>query len=73
MRAFARNVLVEPGDPAAWRTPDRPHIRRNVARQDLEEAGLAGAVAADERDPLPWLDEQVRPLEQRQVAECEAD
>ena len=49
--------------------PDRPGVERDFAGDGLQQARLAAAVAADERDPLARLDPQVGVLEERQVPE----
>ena len=48
----AGNVLVEPRDAQAGRAPDRPAVGRDLARDDLQQARLARAVAADETHAL---------------------
>src|SRR5262249_49544602 len=45
-----RDVAVLEGDRAA--------LGRDAAREDLEEAGLAGAVGSDDAEPLPGIDPQ---------------
>ena len=50
-----RHVLHEPGDARARLAPHRAAVGLQLAAQDLEERGLAGAVAADDGDPLPRL------------------
>ena len=65
------NFLLEPRDPKARRPPDRPLVERDVAGDGLQQARLAAAVAADQRDPLAGLDAQVGVLEERQMPEGE--
>ena len=48
--------------------PDRPRIRRLLAGDRTEQRGLAGAVAADDGDALPGLDQQRDGVEQRHVS-----
>jgi hypothetical protein len=50
------------------RTPDRPVVRRKLARDDREQRRLSRAVAPDEPDPIAALDDQARPVEQSDMA-----
>jgi hypothetical protein len=69
----ARHVLLEPGDAQPGAAPDRAGVGRQVAGDHLQQAGLAGPVAADEGDALARLDAQVGRVEEREVAEGEGD
>ena len=53
-----------------------PHgaaVGRQLAAQDLEQRGLAGAVAADDADALARLDLQAGIVEQRKMAVRDGD
>ena len=68
----AWNVLIEAGDAQRRaRCQTVPASGGTSPAIDFQQAGLAGAVAADERDALAGLDAQVRVLEERQVPEGE--
>ena len=62
------HLLLQPRHPEAGSPPDRPPVERDFAGNRLQQAGLAAAVAADERDPLAGLDPQIGVFEQGQVA-----
>jgi hypothetical protein len=66
--AGARDVLFEAGDPQSRRPPCRAGVRKRFARDHLQQARLACAVAADERDPLAGFDAQIGVLEERKMA-----
>ena len=67
----AGHFLLETRDAKARGPPDRPLVERDLAGDGLQQARLAAAVAADERDPFARLDAQVGVLEERQMAEGE--
>ena len=67
----AGHVLVQPRDAHARAAPDRSGVRRDLSGNDFQEAGLAGAVAADERNALTGLDPQIGGVEERQVTKGE--
>ena len=48
---------------------DRAGVARQVAGQQVEERGLAGAVGADDEAPLPRLNAQGNIRDRRQAAE----
>ena len=51
-----RGFLRQPSDAPAWRDVDVALLSRNVAGNDAEQSGLAGAVAADQADPRTGRD-----------------
>ena len=54
--ADERHVLIEPRHSNPRRAPDGATVRGHLAADDLEQARLAGAVAANERDTLTGVD-----------------
>ena len=68
-----QHVLLEPRDAQAGRAPDRSGVGRGLARDHFQQARLARAVAADERDALARLDAKIGRLEKRQVTEGQGD
>ena len=68
-----RHVLLEARDDDAGLPPDGAGIRRDRAGDDLEQRRLAGAVAADDGDPLPGVDLEGDAIEERQVTEGDGD
>ena len=55
------------------RCPDhRTAVGRQIAVDQLQQGGLARAVAADQADPLPAFDLHLHPVENRFAAEAEA-
>src|SRR5690606_23324847 len=68
-----RDVLVEPCRLQPRRAPDLPGVGGQLAVQDFQERGLAGAVASDDRNPLALVDLQRRVIEQRKVTERGGD
>jgi len=62
-----RHVLHQPRDPRPRRPPDRAAVGRDLAADDLQQGGLAGAVPADEGDTFTGVDRQRHVVEQRQV------
>jgi len=50
------------------RAPDLAVIGRGKALDDIQEAGFAGAVAADQADALAGLDDEIDTIEQRHMA-----
>ena len=65
------HFLLEARDAKARGPPDRPLVGRDLAGDGLQQARLAAAVAADERDPFARPDAQVGVLEERQMADGE--
>ena len=69
-----RRLAIDEVDPferdaQAGGAPDRPVVERHVARERFQQARLAGAVAADERDALAGVDAEIRAFEKGHVAE----
>src|SRR4029079_19790558 len=58
-RARVDDFLREPRDTESRRAPDDARIRRLLNRNDLQQAGFAAAVAADQRDALTGVDAQI--------------
>ena len=56
------------GRAGARRSPSRA---RQLAAEDLQQRRLAGAVAADDRDPFARLDLQRNVIEERQMAKSD--
>ena len=73
LRGRERHVLLEARDDHPGLAPDGAGIRRDGAGDDLEQRRLAGAVAADDRDPLPGVDLEGDAIEERQVTEGDGD
>ena len=72
-RIGQRHVLREPSDAQRRLPPDGAVIRGEVAADDLEQRGFAGAVAADDGDALFVVDLQAHLRQQRKVAERHRD
>jgi hypothetical protein len=68
IRRAARYFLLQPRHAEAGGPPDRPLVEGDLAGNRLQQARLAAAVPADERDPLAGLDPKVGVFEQGQVA-----
>ena len=68
-----RGLLGDEGEPRARREADQAVVGARRALDDLQQARLAGAVAADEADALARLDHQVGVVEQRHVPVGERD
>ena len=64
-----RHVLHQPGNPQRGLMPDGPGVGRHLAAENLQQRGLARAVAADDRHPLARFELQRHVVEQRQVSE----
>ncbi len=67
------HVLFEPGSADRRRSPHGAGIGHQLARKDPEQCGLAGPVAADDRDALTGLDVGRYLVEERDVAERNRD
>jgi hypothetical protein len=65
-------LLRDVGDLRAGLTPDDAVVECRIACEDFQQAGLAGAVAADQRQPLARFDHQCSVVQQWQVAEGKA-
>ena len=66
-------VLRQARDAAARRAADDAGVGREIAGEHLEQRGLAFAVAAEHGDALARLNRQADVVEQREVAEGDAD
>ena len=65
----ARSLLVDQDALDRLGAADTPRIGRDLAGQQAEQGGLAGAVGADHADPVAALDAQAEVLDQRPLAE----
>src|SRR5204862_3302174 len=65
----SRYLLFQPRHAQPGRPPDRAAVERHVPGDGFQQARLAAAVAADERDAFPGVDAKVRVLEERQMTE----
>ena len=70
---MAGDLLGEPGDAHPLPRTHGARIRRDLARDQPEQGGLARPVAPDETDPLPLLDRKGHALQQRGKAIGEAN
>ena len=66
-----RNVLLQPRDPQARRTPHRSAIGSLVAAEHAEQRGLAGPVSADEAHALARVDLNTDAIEKREMSESQ--
>src|SRR4051794_15918018 len=62
--AGEEGVLLQRDDPGAWLNRAGAPVRLDFAGDQLEQRGLAGAVAADEREPVALADREIQVLEQ---------
>jgi len=65
-------LLLDRCEREAGRAPHAPVVRLRAALDELQQARLAGAVAADEAHALAGLEDEVGAIEQRDMAESEA-
>ena len=63
-----RQVLGQHADLEPRRTPDAAAVGLDLAVDQLEQGRLAGAVAAHQRQPLAFLQDQIGAVEQYVVA-----
>jgi hypothetical protein len=68
-----RHVLIQTRDAQAWFPPDRSAVGWNLTRHHPQQAALAGAIPADESNPLTALDLEIGSFEQWQVTEGEPE
>ena len=68
-----RRLLRDAGELEPGREPKLAVIGARAERDQLQQAGLARAVAAEEADMLARLDDEIRMIEQRDVAVGERD
>ena len=66
---FQHRFLRHIGDAQALLQLQDAVVRLLQARQDLEERGLAGAIAPDQADAFAGFEREIRVVEQRDVAE----
>ena len=64
-----RHVLLQPRHANARLPQDEARVRLQVAAQDLQQRGLAGAVAADDGDALAGVNLEGDLVDERQMAE----
>ena len=57
-------LLADLGHAGAGRQPDLAAIEADLTGDGAQQRALAGAVAADEADPPPRVDAQLRPVQQ---------
>ena len=69
----AGQVLREARNPKPRLSPHLAGIRRHCAIHELEQRRLAGAIAADQADPLTSLDREARALQQGGLAKGDRD
>ena len=70
---FERRLLGDARELQCGSEPDLAVVGPRAARDDLQQARLARAVASDEPDVLARLDDEIRVVEQRNVAVGEGD
>ena len=68
-----RHILLKIGDDRAGGENHLAGVGGEVAAQQAHERRLAGAVAAEETDPLTGLDMTLDAVEERGAAEAEVD
>ena len=69
----ARHFLPQRREHGAWLAEHLPVVGLQLARNDLHQGGLAGAVAADEGHAFPAVNLEIDPVEQRRATEAQAD
>ena len=72
-REILGDLLGQPGDADPVRDRDRPRIGGGFPGGDAHEGRLAGAVAAQQADPLAFLDLEVEVVEHGRTAEADVD
>ncbi len=73
LMAGQRHILDKSRSGGAGLAPDRAGVRRQLARENLQQRGLARAIAADDRYTLAGVHEKAGPVEERQMAERDRD
>jgi aspartate/methionine/tyrosine aminotransferase len=66
-----RQVLLQPGDADTRTQPAFTRIRRNLARQHLEQSGFARPIATQQADVAAFGDAQADSVEQNQRSEVQ--
>ena len=72
MRRVEHRLLRHVGNARRRRHPDLAIVERGLSRDRLEQRGLAGAVAADQRHPFLGVELEIGVVEQGNVAKGEA-
>jgi hypothetical protein len=72
-RKTGRDLLGDEGDRAPLLPNDLAFVRRDLSVHHLKQGGFPRPVPAQEADPIPGLDLQARPIEQRRSAEGNPD
>ena len=67
------DLLGDEGDRDPLLADDLAFVRRDLSVDDLQQGGFPRPVPAQEADPVPRLDLQARPIEQRRPAEGDPD